>query len=141
MKPLALLFTTVIFIPFLSFSQGLIGKNEKEVVSRVKSGLAGKISEVTRSYTNDGTLSVGWDNYETKSFHVVFFNKSGKAVIEATQPENISTFNSYVEFYDKMCVKISSTQWKWYLAGKTYKIELFYNEKSNKYSFYLSLWD
>jgi len=130
----------ILLSPILSLSQGLIGKNEKDVVSRVKTAFSNKISEVSRTYTTDGTLVVAWDNYDTKCFQAVYFNKGGIASVETTRPENVSGLNSYIEFYDKMCVKISDTEWKWYLAGKTYRIKLLYNE-TTRYTFYLSLWD
>jgi hypothetical protein len=126
--------------PVFSFSQKFIGLNEEEINYHIKTTLKNEINDITRTYSSDGTLIIGWNNFKLDYFQALYFDKKGIVQVESKKPDSNDILNTMIKVYDKNCIKISSTEWKYYLRGAIYRIRLQYVDEYGYY-IYTSLWD
>jgi hypothetical protein len=140
-KQMKYLFLTLLVLTLFtkSFSQFYIRWDEEKLRNYLKSQNVGPIS---KKVGDDGLVTMSWANYKMKYTELVFFNKDADIIrVYSIYPDNNTIFNMLIKIYDEKFVKISSTLWKAYLYGMTYRIEARYSDNLQSYLFYVSEWD
>lgn len=129
----------LLFISSGLYSQFYIGWTQEKVISFNKT--QNDLGPIEKSKLSNGVTALAWNNNKMYYRESVFFDDNGKVVSYTILPSNMEIFKGLVKVYDEQAIKVSSTLWRYYLYGKTYRVSADYVEETNSYYFYITLWD
>jgi hypothetical protein len=135
MKKVLLLLTFCVFTSLYAHSQFYLGITEAEVKSQIKEN-TGRNTEIQKINSYGAfAYAIVW-HIDANSDGLVAFEKSGYSSVFTITPKTDKYLKAMIEIHNERFVKVTDNEWKAYVKGKVFKVELRYYR--DQYSFFIS---